>query len=62
MATRLHCDICGAEHKLFSNFTEVYIKSGNPQLADTRMDICSSCKRKLNKYIKSIKKEEKNGY
>ena len=62
MATKLHCDICNAEHKFYSTFTEVRIASGDPQLADTRMDICPSCKRKLNKYIKSIKKEEKNGY
>lgn len=58
MATRLHCDICDREPGLFLDFTVVRIGSGDPHLEDTRMDICSSCKRKLNKYIKTLKKEK----
>ena len=60
MATKICCDICGKEHTFFSNFTQVYTKNDNPEFEDIRMDICSSCKRRLNKYIKSIKKEKKN--
>ena len=65
MAIKIVCDICGEEVGLISAFAfrpfqEVYIKCNNPELADTRMDICYPCKRRLNKYVKNLKKEKNN--